>query len=82
MRQGGRRWRRFRLQAFNLYGTTCHICNQPGADTIDHLIPIHLGGGEFDLNNVRPAHGAKRPGCQGNYGRTPPTRRLNTSRAW
>jgi 5-methylcytosine-specific restriction endonuclease McrA len=55
---GGRKLAQFRALVFATYGTTCHLCEQPGADTIDHLIPAyeapHL---EYDLRNMRPAHG-------------------------
>lgn len=37
------------------YGTTCHLCGQPGATTRDHLIPYSHGGTD-DLHNLRPAH--------------------------
>lgn len=33
----------------------CHICGQPGADSVDHVIPLAHGGTE-DLSNLRPAH--------------------------
>ena len=37
------------------YGTTCHLCLQPGATTKDHLIPVSYGGTD-SLANLRPAH--------------------------
>lgn len=58
-------------EVLDLYGTNCHICNEPidlqanrrvGSDGwehslhIDHLIPI-LKGGPDTLENVRPSHG-------------------------
>ena len=33
----------------------CAICGKPGADTIDHIQPIELGGTN-DEWNLRPAH--------------------------
>lgn len=48
----------------------CWLCGRPGADTIDHVIPLAKGGPPLDRQNLRPAHGAKQPwGCPGNYGR-------------
>lgn len=56
---GGRKLARMRALVLATYGTTCHLCEQPGADTIDHLVPAceapHL---EFELRNMRPAHGS------------------------
>lgn len=37
------------------YGDTCHLCGKPGATTIDHIIPVCLGG-DNSLENLRPAH--------------------------
>jgi 5-methylcytosine-specific restriction endonuclease McrA len=37
------------------YGTTCHLCRRPGADTADHLTPRARGGLDT-LANLRPAH--------------------------
>lgn len=37
------------------YGTVCHLCRRPGADTADHLIP-RASGGTDALDNLRPAH--------------------------
>jgi hypothetical protein len=58
-------------EVLNLYGTDCHLCNQPidfdapratskpGWETglhIDHIIPLSKGGPDT-LENVKPAHG-------------------------
>lgn len=61
-----RRWRRLRLSIL-LVNDTCALCGKPGADTIDHIVPVHLGGPKWDPANLRPMHGAKRADCPGNY---------------
>lgn len=33
----------------------CHICGEPGADTVDHLVPVSMGGTN-ELENLAPAH--------------------------
>lgn len=52
---GGRRADRLRRATLEAYGTTCHLCGRPGADSADHLIPRSLGGPDT-LENLRPAH--------------------------
>ena len=37
------------------YGTECHLCNEPGATSADHLIPRSRGGPDT-LDNLRPVH--------------------------
>jgi 5-methylcytosine-specific restriction endonuclease McrA len=69
--QYGADWRRLRLEALRRYGTTCWICGKPGADTVDHLNPVHVvGAGLPSIYDVRPAHRA----CN--------TRRGNRTRRW
>lgn len=53
--RGGHAWRKTR-QAILAHDTTCWICGQPGADTVDHVIPLALGGAPLDPTNLRPAH--------------------------
>lgn len=57
----------------------CHICNEPGADTADHLVPLSKGGDANSPLNMRAAH----RGCNSRRGDRPLTGPdLATSRAW
>jgi len=38
-------------------GPECWLCGQPGADSIDHVIPLSSGGSN-EPGNLRPAHQA------------------------
>lgn len=42
---------------------TCHVCGQPGANTVDHVIPQAHGGTEDDTNlaaiHATPCHTQK-----------------------
>lgn len=40
---------------FAYFGDRCWICQRPGADSIDHVIPLGAGGPNFN-SNIRPAH--------------------------
>lgn len=67
---GNRRWgratQRLRRDVLDLYGPTCWIDGEPidldlrtphpRSYEVDHLLPVSLGGDEFDLANCRPAH--------------------------
>lgn len=34
----------------------CHLCGKPGATSADHIIPVALGGAEYDTRNMKAAH--------------------------
>lgn len=90
-RIGGRRARKLSKLIRARYGEICWLCGKPGADTADHVIPVELRPDlEFDVDNLRPAHGERRTiaedgfECMGNFARgaaAPPTDAL-TSRRW
>ena len=50
-----KRWQTIRQQILAA-DDTCHICNTPGADSVDHLVPLSKGGEPFDPDNLAPAH--------------------------
>lgn len=35
---------------------TCWICGLPGADTVDHIVPMSKGGHPTHRSNLAPAH--------------------------
>lgn len=39
------------------YRPPCHLCGRPGADTVDHLLPLSQGGTN-EPGNLRSAHKA------------------------
>lgn len=69
-----RQWRTVRARVLAI-SNICWLCGQPGADSVDHVISPLDGGSMYGLENLRPAHGRRRPGCRGNYGRGRPKRR-------
>ncbi len=78
---------RLTAQVFACYGTVCHLCCKPGADTVDHVIPRSRGGDD-SLANRRPAHGAcnyaRKDMSLAEWFRTHPVRisPLPASRSW
>ncbi len=51
---------RITAQVFTCYGTVCHLCCRPGADTVDHVVPRSRGGDD-GLANLRPTGCKKCP---------------------
>ena len=63
----------------------CHLCSEPGADAVAHVIPLARGGTD-DPWTLRPAH-HNTPNSQGvkcNREKSDriPEARLTTSRTW
>jgi len=69
--RSGRPWRRVRAQVLRA-SDVCWICGHPGSDTVDHLVPLSMGGPPLDRSNLAPAHGVNPCGSCG--------RRCNPSR--
>jgi 5-methylcytosine-specific restriction enzyme A len=38
-----------------MFNEMCHVCGQPGADEVDHVIPLARGGADT-IANMRPIH--------------------------
>lgn len=80
--RNSRSWKQMRA-AILIASDICWMCGRPGADTVDHLVPLSQGGSNHP-SNLRPAHGRRQSwGCPGNFSR----RSLNvkvaaTSRDW
>lgn len=49
-----RAWRELRDRILR-ESDICHICGEPGADAVDHVIPVSRGGTNH-RDNLRPAH--------------------------
>lgn len=56
----GHRYRKARRMVLDA-SDFCHICQHPGAHTLDHLIPRSRGGAVADPANMAPAHGVGNP---------------------
>ena len=54
-----RDWKTRRTIVMKRHKGICHICGQPGADTIDHIIP----NDDHSLDNLAPAHDRTPPHC-------------------
>jgi 5-methylcytosine-specific restriction endonuclease McrA len=46
---------RKRRKAILASNPSCYLCGEPGADTIDHVVPL-ANGGTMTADNERPAH--------------------------
>lgn len=71
-----RAWRQLRDRILR-ESDICHICGQPGADAVDHIIPVTRGGTNHPTN-LRPAHHNVQPKCnrvKGNKNHAPIIRR-------
>lgn len=75
----GRPWRRVRAAVLES-NDVCWLCGTPGADSVDHVIPLSKGGPELDPANLRPAHGRCNSARKDTLG--PPKRQRAGSRQW
>lgn len=50
-----RRHQKHRQKVMAKHKGICHLCEGPYADTIDHVVPVALGGSDHP-DNLRPAH--------------------------
>jgi 5-methylcytosine-specific restriction endonuclease McrA len=74
----GRPWQRIRAQVLAA-SNVCHLCGHPGADTVDHVIPLSRRPDlAHDLANLRPAHRR----CNSAKGARLSTAPHGASRAW
>lgn len=55
-------WARLRKKILERDQRICHICNEPGADAVDHLIPLSEGG-THDEANLAAVHDEVWPRC-------------------
>lgn len=44
-----------RRKVMERWGRICHVCDRPGADEVDHVIPVSEGG-RHHPSNMRPIH--------------------------
>jgi len=83
----GRPWQRRKRRIIRRDAGICHLCDRPGADTADHLIPAEDGGPEADWN-LKAAHHDVFPKCNRlrgrrsiEYGRTAAARAIAAAEA-
>ena len=65
-------WRQLRRGTLERDGYRCHYCGQPGADEVDHLVPLSAGGTDHPANlaaiHRSPCH-ARKSSVEGNEAR-------------
>ena len=56
-------WDKTRARILRRDAYICGVCHRPGANEVDHIRPVSMGGGEDDTNlqaiHSRPCHAAK-----------------------
>ncbi|EXG80027.1 HNH endonuclease [Cryptosporangium arvum] len=75
--RGTQAWKRARAYVLK-HSRTCWICGHGGADSVDHIVPMALGGAPLDFANLAPAHMR----CNSRKGKKPIVTKLKTSQNW
>jgi len=68
-------WKRLRARVLKRDGGIGHVCERPGADAVDHVIPAFRGG-THDETNLAAIHDRAPPHCH----RTKTAREANPPR--
>ncbi len=55
-------WKRLRARVLRRDAGICHVCKNPGADAVDHVVPAFKGGTD-DESNLAPIHDRVPPHC-------------------
>lgn len=53
--RSGSREQKINRTVMHVHGGICHVCEKPGADEVDHVIPVSEGGPDT-FENRRPIH--------------------------
>lgn len=53
--QSGWSEQKLHAEIMKLFGGMCHVCGRPGADEVDHVLPLAEGGTDTH-SNLRPIH--------------------------
>ena len=75
----GQRWERLRRRILDRDNWTCQKCGKSaGRFEVDHVLPLHLGGAAWDMDNLQclcgRCHSAKTAGENQTIGRRPADR--------
>jgi 5-methylcytosine-specific restriction endonuclease McrA len=62
-RAEGARWRRLKARIIRRDHGICHLCDRPGADSADHLVPEARGGPRWAESNLAAVHHNTWPQC-------------------
>jgi 5-methylcytosine-specific restriction endonuclease McrA len=74
----GRPWRRLRAAVLD-HSDVCWLCGLPGADTVDHILPLSQHPElAHDRSNLAPAHGR----CTSRKGRRTDINLVRPTRQW
>lgn len=74
-------WKHLRAGVLKRDGGICHVCKQPGADAVDHIVPAFRGGTD-DETNLAAIHDRAPPHCHRTktaHEANPPRRRPATA---